>query len=268
MFFIFFITSKKIYSTEPVIDTASIQTDIQNTKLTLAEMARQYSQNAAVVTNTASSVTQLVEQTKAITGNLKLFANYDQFLDLMMLEYEGLQIALPSKSQGNTKLDNTVTEDVGKLLEGVYSTADDPRQEIYAPIAEKYHGDSLKSALQISESTINSFPRSVEEVSVLTQSSDSTQSIKEAADVQNRVLVEILIQQQKNNMLLAQLVRAIASEKFRGTTQSASKLQKTYREGLQGSSVNTSNEVFQIDKDDLPFKNKNRPSVFDKIMSK
>jgi hypothetical protein len=178
------------------------------------------------------------------------------------MNYENLNDPLPSQRVGGVLLDTRNAADVKKLLtEKVFSTKDDKRQGVYAPLMEKYHGDSSQAALQLSQVIISNAKEDIEKVKKAARIADSNDELKAAIDVTNNLLVQLLNNQNEVKQLLAQLVRSQVSKDFRGTTNKAKKLEKTNIEKIKDSTKNDSNDVFKIKDSDMPFKRRGTSTV-------
>lgn len=253
------------YAQMAVMDAQAATQRAQNATQNNLNFVRQISQTAAVANNTAQSIKHLSQQYEAITGNLSLNNALQEAFSLYLSQQENLRIALPSKRVNNSMLDNKKSADVGRLLLEVFSQKDDRRRSAYAPIIRKYRNDSLESALQISEVVINSATESINRVNNAASIADSNQTLKEALDANNHLLVQIAMSLEQATQLLAHLVRTQAAANFEGSHASAEKMEKTYSEQVRDSLSNPETHPFRDAADKIPFKKKGKKSLADKI---
>lgn len=249
-----------------VIDTFALNQRSTRDMREMAEFAKEIVQTTATASNTAQTVVSLTRQLESMTGNLGLNRVLETSFNQYLTNYENLVDPLPSRRVGGMLLDNKNSKDVYKLLvQEVYSTRNDPNQDTYHPLMRKYHTDSVQSALQLSQTVISNAEERLEEINQAARESDNNLKLKEAVDVTNHLLVQLLVTQNETNQLLAQLTRATLSKDFRGTYQSAEKEEKSVLEKIKGSTKNTSNEVFKIKDKDIPFKRGKASPVSDKF---
>lgn len=81
---------------------------------------------------------------------------------------------------------------------------------------KKYQQGNIKSLLILSEMMVNNAKQRGVEISSLSTDVDSSSNIKEALDVNNRLLLELLLELRNTNLLLATTARATASRDFGG----------------------------------------------------
>jgi len=266
---IFFITVllylnlSKAYALQPVIDSAVVSAI--------------NAQTSAQTTSTGKSFTEFVNQTTAITKNLLLTTqqlealtsqfnfslNFRDYTNDIIGIYETNLQALTPKSIGGKLLSNTSIGEISQLLNNIYPSVENPNANIYEPLITKYKADSYKSALELSEFFLNNAPKEVEDMSKIASDMENTQNVKEAMDVNNRLLSEVLFTLQKQNQLLAQLVRTESASKYEGNIETATTKTETRTQEVQGS-FERDVDVFKVNKNDLPFK-RTKPSLIDKI---
>jgi hypothetical protein len=81
-----------------------------------------------------------------------------------------------------------------------------------------FQQQSIKSALIFAEMISNNTKYQLSQVSALAGDIDGTNTLKEALDVNNRLVLELLLEIRNTNLILANLVRLNAAEKFEGLT--------------------------------------------------
>lgn len=220
------------------------------------EMVTQTTQMTKTVTNTAQSVQQLTQQLESITGNLKLSSPLLDSIQNTLNQYSNLTTALPSKMVDGRSVNNRKTEDIKILLKGITSDHSDRRKDVYEPLRQKYHADSQHAALTLSEFIINNNDDNIKSISDDIKSADSNQTLKEAIDVNNKILLQLAITQQQQTQLLAQLVRATVSRDFDGLRPNAQRASKSSSEINPFDSSNSKSS--KIDVNSLPFKIKGK----------
>lgn len=250
--------SAQMVVTDPgVLGTINTQIGIQSSAYT-----KELAESIKHTQNLINTVKTLEQQKDAITGNLILNSVLEASFEALLSNYENLNDPLPSQRIGGTYLDTKNASDVKKLLtEKIYSTQDDKRQGVYRPLMKKYHSDSSQAALQLAQVVISNATDDIEKVKETARKADSNQELKEAVDVNNNLLVQLVTTQNEIKQLLAQLVRSQVSKDFQGTTTKAVKLEKTNLERIKGSTKNSSNDVFKIKDRDMPFKRRGTSTV-------
>lgn len=83
---------------------------------------------------------------------------------------------------------------------------------------ENYRQRAAKSAVIRAETTISDIEQSVNKMEALARQIDDTQSIKDSADLNNRLQHEMMLNQNKIIVLLAEMARAENAEKLRGVS--------------------------------------------------
>jgi hypothetical protein len=259
VFALFFIFPKTSFAQMAVIDAGLMSSVTSQTGIQTSAFAKELAESIKQTKNLMDTVKNLEEQKEAMTGNLNLNSVLENSFNALLSNYENLNDPLPSQRVGGILLNTNSARDVEKLLtEKVYSTRDDPRQDIYEPLMEKYHADSSQAALQLSQTVISQAKENIERIQDTARRADGNQDLKEAVDVTNSLLVQLAMMQQEANQLLAQFIRSQTSKDFRGTVANAEKRDKSSVERIKGSSTNDINEVFKIKGKDMPFK---RPGV-------
>jgi len=266
---IFFITVflylnlSNVYANAPVFDAmvlaaVNAQTTAQGTSTTksLFEFAKQ----TAELTKNALITKQQLE---ALTSQFNFSLNFRDYTNDIIGIYETNLQALTPKSISGKLLSNTSIGDISQLLNNIYPSKENPNANIYEPLITKYKADSYKSALELSEFFLNNAPKEVEDMSKVVTDIENTQNVKEAMDVNNRLLSEVLFTLQKQNQLLAQLVRTESASKYEGNIENATTKTETRTQEVQ-SSFERDTDLLKINKNDLPFK-RNKPSLVDKI---
>ena len=105
-------------------------------------------------------------------------------------------------------------------LDNVFGTGYQGRREyeLKEEMRANYSKRSMKGAIVHAEQSINEVQTSLEKIQDLAAQADSTQTMKDAQDVNNRLLLEILATQNKIVVLLAQLTRVEALAQYSGVS--------------------------------------------------
>lgn len=80
----------------------------------------------------------------------------------------------------------------------------------------KYQQASLRASLIFSEMIISSSRQKISQITSLASDIDGTSKLKEAIDVNSRLLLEILLEARNTNFLLANLTKSIAAKEYSG----------------------------------------------------
>ncbi len=258
-----------LYAQMLVTDTAAAQQRAAQWKTDVANFGKQFAEiskgTSATLQVLQSSQNLLQQNTQYFTGNLGLNSFLKEALINYLTQYGSLTVALPTRRVGNTLLDNKKAKDVKGLLRQVFSTKDDRRRAAYEPLRRKYHSDSLMSALQLSEIVINNVEENLDRISNSASSADTSNNIKEALDVNNSLLVQVVASLNQTNQLLAHLVRIQSAKDFRGEYDSAEKLERTHAEQVRTSISNPENNIFSINTDKLPYKERGKQTTVEKV---
>tara|TARA_R110000868_G_scaffold138329_1_gene352300 strand:- start:23741 stop:24523 length:783 start_codon:yes stop_codon:yes gene_type:complete len=117
-----------------------------------------------------------------------------------------------------TEIDPSLSEDIGKAIDQIFisPTANPKEAELTEEQQRVYRQRALKSSLSFSESMLADVNKSLEQFESLAAQIDETEKLKDAQDLTNRYLQEILTGQTKVIMLLAQLARAEAALNYQG----------------------------------------------------
>jgi len=242
--FVVLIASQKSFAAMPVIDAAVAGVINTQTTANTAAFSKQLAESVKQTKEMIKTAKNAESQLESITGNLTLNQFLEGFLGSILADYESLKNPINNSNnriEGKI-MDLTKTADIGKILhKNIYSTRNDPRQDVYAPLMEKFHGDSAQAAIELSQAVIAKAPEKIEMIQNTARQADSNQTLKEAVDVNNHLLVQMLVAQNETNQLLAQLTRSMASKNYRGTYDTAQKRKKSHLERITGSTKSEKN---------------------------
>ena len=182
-------------------------------------MAQQIQEAQKIFTEVKRQVEELQRLHKSVTGNLK--RGVGSVRDIRRIK-RMLEDILPSFYKltlpDGTQLDNQSTEDITKAIDSIFiSRSEFPDQ---AGVTEEqqqvYRQRAVKASLAYSESLLADMNDSLEKLEQLSAQIDETQTLKDAQDLTNRYLQELLTGQTKMILLLAQMSRAEAALSYTG----------------------------------------------------
>lgn len=154
----------------------------------------------------------------SLSGNKKIgsgvnssLINYDEFFLFSN--------NLPTKkSLGSKDRAQLITRDLDVLFPAVkfqISEEKNKAQEIELR-KKKWQMDNIKLSLIFSEMILNTSRNRISQITALGNDVDSTTSIKEAMDVNNRLILELLMETRNLNLLLAHQLRLQSGKDFQG----------------------------------------------------
>jgi hypothetical protein len=199
---------------DPTAAANAVKSAAENAKQ-LAELKNQVSELKGIVssmTGKSSYSSTLLPQISSLKNNL--------------MQLTPTMAGMPGG--GNIK-------ELSHMLDTVFVPDSAMPREISAPVRKDYYQNSLKSALENSESIMESSGASLDRIGQLAAQIDSTQTLKAAQDLSNRLFVESISLQQQMVILLAQLTRAEASAKYVGvySDTKAMKGKASHREQME-----------------------------------
>ena len=129
---------------------------------------------------------------------------------------------------------------VADLLDKHFAPEGTENRFNYNEMKRAYQQRSFKNALESAELILAKAVTRSEEVSREVVKINETTAMKDSIDVNSRLNGEILIELQKTNMLLAQLVRVNAAQQYQGTVNRAQIGNSTYKN--RAKQINFTNE--------------------------
>jgi len=177
----------------------------------------------AVVENGIETINEIQRQTAYISGNLKRGAGIERAIRKVK---DSLINATPAifdiedgfelKTNVND-LDLSDIEDVRKLLDELYQKGGNPVDDVLTKERRNtYQQKSVKASIESAETVLARQQESLEKFEELAAKIDETEGLKDATDLQNRLLHELILIQQQQLALLAQFIRAEESLKYTG----------------------------------------------------
>lgn len=101
-------------------------------------------------------------------------------------------------------------------------------------VKRDYQQKNLKSSLILSELIINTAKSRGAEILSLSSASDSSDRTKEAIDIQNRILLEILLEVRNTNLILANLLKNQSSQNYIGNPEDLKKRESEVSDYFSG----------------------------------
>jgi hypothetical protein len=161
-------------------------------------------------------VSQAQRITKNLEGNLKRGRGAEKTLRELKDALEGVMPAMFINGDGEMQ-DNDI-ETINKSLDEIFVSVE--RQPIEAELTAKqreaYRQRSLRAAVSYSEYILADMEQSLNKLENLSNEIDGTNTMKDAQDLNNRFMQEMLNNQTKMIVLMAQLVRAEGAYKLQG----------------------------------------------------
>lgn len=182
-------------------------------------IAQQIQEAQKIYSEVQKQVQEVQRVYKNLEGNLKRGVGSVRDIRRIKNNLQRLIPALYNLSlPDGTKIDPSISEDVGKALDQIFvsPTANPQESELTREQQRIFTQRTLKSSLSFSESILADIEQSLENFETLAAQIDETKTLKDSQDLTNRYLQEILTGQSKVIMLLAQLTRAEAALHYQG----------------------------------------------------
>lgn len=170
---------------------------------------------------------------EAVSGNLKRGAGIAKELGDLKTIAEKMTKATHSFPNMDTEdFDMKNAEDVREILDTIYKKEDGVLNGTQTEKQKRdYHQRSVKGALENSETIMASQEEKFEKIQRLANEIDSTQSLKDAMDLSNRLTAELLLVAQQSLMLQAQTTRANELLRYAGIDSEAQEGNPNRRSG-------------------------------------
>jgi hypothetical protein len=237
-----FLTLANVKANQPVIDLQVISAINASSTLSKTQLAKQYiemtnqtTQLAKTAATLDSQLRNLELQLSAVTGNLGRVKDIGDAMAVLsdFAEFNTDALGVVYSSNG-LKLDPAKPADISKRLEKAFPAKEEKDGELSSPIRDHYQQAAMRDSLVAAEATINGAKTRQAQAEKAIYTVDATQTQKDALDVNNRLLSEVLLEMQRNNLLVAHLVRAQTSLYYTGVSDSRpAKLTKTRSEVLK-----------------------------------
>lgn len=164
-----------------------------------------------------------LEIKRSLTGNKRigyginnstiLYEEFFQLRDRMSLDFK----------QNNQSSDKPTA--IAKNLDIIFPPLkvkipnDKNKNKAEAEINKKtYHQNTLKASIIFAEMILSSSKIRVLQITSLANDIDGTTQIKEAIDVNNRLILELLLESRNTNLLLANLIKSQAAKDYEGSS--------------------------------------------------
>ena len=182
-------------------------------------MAQQIQEAQKIYTEAKRQVAEMQRIYKNLSGNLG--RGKGSIRDIRRIK-SILEDVLPAfydlTLPDGTKLDKRSTEDIVKGIDNIFISSGKHPTEAGLTEEQKrvYRQRALKASLAYSESLLSDTTDSLEKLETLAAQIDETETLKDAQDLTNRYLQELLTGQTKVILLLAQMSRAEAALSYKG----------------------------------------------------
>ena len=191
-----------------------------------AELTNHTTQLTKTVATLEHQLTNIEQQLKAMTENLKRANGFDLLTKnlISQLNKEKQSFASLKDSKTGRDLDPKNTDDLNIIVDQIVPPYGDEKiRDIrnYGKYAESYRQRGRKSALQSSERYIHTAEDRIQQVTDVALKVNETQSIKDSMDMNNRLLSELLLEIVKQNVMMARLLKVEASDGYDGEIKDA-----------------------------------------------
>lgn len=164
-------------------------------------------------------------QLESMTINLKRAMGYENIMATLIKDFtlDMPSFGLTVDVSTGQPLNPTIKKDIAKLLDQTFVPfGKNIDRRNYEEVKESYRQRSYKSAISSAELVLNKYPDRAASLSKTVMQINTTDKLKDSVDLMARLIGEMLVEQQKTNVLLAQLVRSNASSKFEGLKENVS----------------------------------------------
>lgn len=179
----------------------------------MAQEIQQMQEQVKQMTNVLNEAKRINEN---LTGNLQRGLGTDE--DIRRLKGAVEKMIPTFNMQGMPNPSQSDMERISNELDKIFISAE--RQPLEAELTkdqrDAYRKKSISNAVRYSEYIITDTEKSMNRLEGLSQDINKTQSMKDAQDLTNRYMQEMMASQVKLTMLLAQLVRAEGATKMQG----------------------------------------------------
>ncbi|TKW61151.1 MAG: hypothetical protein DI628_00540 [Blastochloris viridis] len=181
----------------------------------MAQQIQQMQDQVKQMTNVLNEAKRINEN---LTGNLKRGLGTDEDIRRLRGAVEKMIPTFTIKGLPNPSQSDM--ERIGNELDKIFvsSQAQPVEAELTKDQRDAYRKKSISNAVRYSEYIITDTEKSMNRLEDLSQQINQTQSMKDAMDLNNRYMQEMMASQTKLNMLLAHLVRAESATKMQGVS--------------------------------------------------
>lgn len=186
-----------------------------------------YSRQAQIIAEAQKqlqAVKDMVNEAKNITknleGNLGRGQGSEETLRDLKDALEGIMPSMLTTIDGE-KIDSSDIETINSALDDIFVSVErEPiESKLTANQREAYRQRTLRAAVSYSEYILTDMEKSLNKLENLSNEIDETETLKDAQDLNNRFMQEMLNNQTKMIMLMAQLVRAEGAYKLEGVAE-------------------------------------------------
>lgn len=191
-----------------------------------SRMAQQIQEAKELVKNAEAMVQQAQDIKNNLSGNLKRGRGIEDIIRSYKDDLEGMIPSLYHKLPED--IQNQISKELSNKLDEkiIYQKIDAELSDLTKDQRDDYRQKVLKRALLMSETTSKDMEASLNKMESLAFEIDQTQSMKDAMDLNNRLMHEMLLNQTKMVNLLAELTKAEATMNYQGTSSTSQPSQK------------------------------------------
>lgn len=181
----------------------------------MAQQIQQMQDQVKQMTNVLNEAKKINE---TLSGNLQRGLGADEDLRRLRTAVEKMIPTFTMKGVPNPSQSDM--ERIGNELDKIFVSpqAQPVEAELTKDQRDAYRKKSISNAVRYSEYIITDTEKSMNRLEDLSQQINQTQSMKDAMDLNNRYMHEMMASQAKLNMLLAHLVRAESATKMQGVS--------------------------------------------------
>ncbi|MBT4989367.1 MAG: hypothetical protein HOM96_02365 [Rickettsiales bacterium] len=212
------VTDPGSYKALGAVSTSIVGELEKNANVERLDRIKEFTEMANHTTQLVKTVSNLDAAVDSLTGNLVRGFGMDvimeQLKNNMLSSTMGASVLKHSSIQG---LDLKTTKGNAQMLDLIFSNNKFGSSST-EPLRKQYRQRSYKSALETAETHVNNAADRIDQVASIVSLIDVTQTQKDAIDVNNRLMAEMLVEVQKTNLLLAQIVRVNSSTFYHGAS--------------------------------------------------
>jgi hypothetical protein len=213
---LFLIFSKNIFAIgRPVIDSVNIEVFGENQKTNITntiEMIEESVSTISSVSETANNALDIYNDTSRQLQSLTKSYSYSSSLSNIL--EDNLENIFPQnytidpKIINGKKLTPENIVDIKILYQNLYGQ-DERERELKKPLIHSHISNSQEDALAYCEYLITNSPKKIEQINKSIDDSSKSDELKQAQDITNKQLLQILITLEESKLLLAKNNRAM-----------------------------------------------------------
>ena len=183
-----------------------------------ARMAQQIQQMQDQLKQMVNVVSEAKKINENLTGNLQRGLGTEE--DIRRLKGAVEKMIPTFAMQGVPNPSQSDMERIGNELDKIFVSKESQpvEAELTKDQRDAYRKKAISNAVRYSEFVITDTEKSMNRLEDLSQEINKTQTMKDSQDLTNRYMQEMMANQVKLNLLLAQLVRAESAAKMQGVS--------------------------------------------------